>query len=111
MRRLIGCIVFLLLAGALLAGCATPTPDGEPFTSPLSGGEALTSPLPPADQTVARSVLPTPEPRPTSVPPTSQPTAVPTAAPTAMPTTQPAAGPRLVLLHTNDNWGETEPCG
>ena len=33
---------------------------------------------------------------------------------TATPTTTPAPAPspmQLVVLHTNDNWGETEPCG
>jgi len=34
----------------------------------------------------------------------------PTASPIAMPS--PGVGPvSLVILHTNDNWGETEPCG
>jgi 2',3'-cyclic-nucleotide 2'-phosphodiesterase (5'-nucleotidase family) len=36
----------------------------------------------------------------------------PTATP--LPTAPPAPQPdpmQLVLLHTNDNWGETEPCG
>ena len=38
--------------------------------------------------------------------------AVPTDTPTDTP--QPTATPaplQLVVLHTNDNWGETEPCG
>lgn len=36
----------------------------------------------------------------------SQPASVPSAMPT------PTVGPvSLVILHTNDNWGETEPCG
>lgn len=32
------------------------------------------------------------------------------AAPSQVPTATPAPL-RLVVLHTNDNWGETEPCG
>lgn len=43
-----------------------------------------------------------------------QPTQVPTTAP--LPTRTPIPIPtresiELVVLHTNDNWGETEPCG
>jgi hypothetical protein len=38
--------------------------------------------------------------------PTSTP--VPTQPPTPLPTRAPL---QLVVLHTNDNWGETEPCG
>lgn len=35
-------------------------------------------------------------------------TSVPTSIPTPVPTRAPS---QLVILHTNDNWGETEPCG
>ena len=45
-----------------------------------------------------------------SVSPVSTPMPVPSSTPSVAPT--PVAGPvRLVVLHTNDNWGETEPCG
>jgi hypothetical protein len=47
-----------------------------------------------------------------------QPVALPTAAPTSQPATTATAAPsvtpaltELLVLHTNDNWGETEPCG
>jgi hypothetical protein len=71
----------LLVVGLLAISCGTVTPTASVQTSPL----AANSPLPSA--TVA------PIPRPTS-----------TATLLPAPVT-------LVILHTNDNWGETEPCG
>jgi hypothetical protein len=71
----------LLALGLLAAACGTVTPTAGVQTSPL----AANSPLPSA---TAAPILP----------PTS------TAAPLPAPAT-------LVVLHTNDNWGETEPCG
>lgn len=51
-------------------------------------------------------VLSTPAPSQTPAIPTRTPTSVPTA------TQTPAPFPvELVILHTNDNWGATEPCG
>ena len=42
----------------------------------------------------------------------SSPLPTTTASPTDTPTPVPTPEPRqLVVLHTNDNWGETEPCG
>jgi len=39
-------------------------------------------------------------------------TATLTPLPTPVPTPTPTPAPlQLVVLHTNDNWGETEPCG
>jgi hypothetical protein len=35
-------------------------------------------------------------------------TSLPTRTPSPVPTREPI---QLVVLHTNDNWGETEPCG
>jgi hypothetical protein len=71
-----------LLALCLLAvGCATDTPEA---TSPVSPTQPV---LPVATSTAV---------------PTS--TSVPTPTPTAEPV-------QVVILHTNDNWGETEPCG
>ena len=47
---------------------------------------------------------------PQQVSPVATSTAVPTA--TYVPTPTATAGPvQMVILHTNDNWGETEPCG
>jgi len=44
------------------------------------------------------------------VSPVATSTPQPTAGATAIPS--PRVGPiSLVILHTNDNWGETEPCG
>jgi hypothetical protein len=79
----------LLALSLLAAACGTVTPEAGMQTSPL----AAASPLPG-----------------TAAAPTASPTAVPTA--TAIPTATPLPAPAwLVVLHTNDNWGETEPCG
>jgi hypothetical protein len=51
-------------------------------------------------------MLSTPAPSHTPASPTRTPTHVPTA------TQEPVPLPvELVILHTNDNWGATEPCG
>ena len=81
-----------LILSLIVAGCASGTPGKE---------------LPPS--TVAQSVLQSP-----LAPPTGAPTVTPEPAPTPEPTpTQaPTVAPiQLTVLHTNDNWGETEPCG
>jgi hypothetical protein len=82
----------LLILTLILAGCENATPGGE---------------QPPS--TVAQSVLQSP---------LASPTAVPTFTPKPAPTPEPSpilapasAAVQLTLLHTNDNWGETEPCG
>ena len=82
-------LVGLLVLGLLLAGCGEPVVTGEPES--MLQTEAQLSPL------VADSPLPTPTPLPSDTP-----------TPTPRPTPSPG---QLVLLHTNDNWGETEPCG
>lgn len=92
--RLIGLIVFLVLG---ITGCAARTPGAETLTSPLA-------------QTVAQSVLPSPVIAPTTLPAAATPSATPTAKPSPTPTVVLADIP-LVILHTNDTWGETEPCG
>jgi len=87
-KRFIGCLAVLLLLIGLPAACATPEPGETALVSPQS-------------QTVARSVLSTPTVAPTA-----------TTAPTPQPSPTPLPAPvRLVVLHTNDNWGGTEPCG
>jgi hypothetical protein len=78
-------IVFALVLGLVVTGCGGVTPEADWQTSPL----AQASPTPAATLT---------------------PTSVPTPDPTATPAATPASG-RVVVLHTNDNWGETEPCG
>lgn len=82
-----------LILLALLAGCGTATPGAETYTSPPDA----VSPL--ATATAAPTSTPVPTPSPTS---TSTPLPTPTPALQAI---------QLVVLHTNDNWGETEPCG
>jgi hypothetical protein len=72
----------LVVLSLLAAACATATPQPDVQNSPL----VVASPLPSATL------------------------AAPTA--TAMPTATPLPpAVQLVVLHTNDNWGETEPCG
>lgn len=80
----------LLALGILVLSCSTVTPDAG-----LSA--LLPSELPPPTLT--------PPPIPTS-PPTLTP--LPTLTLTPVLARDPI---RLVVLHTNDNWGETEPCG
>jgi hypothetical protein len=82
----------LLLLSLLLAGCESATP-----------GQGLPT------STLAESVLQSP-----LVPPTAAPTSTlkPTSAPEPTPTLALTAAPvQLTVLHTNDDWGETEPCG
>jgi len=78
--------VWLIALGLLLAGCGyfqQGTPTAIPPGATPPGGAS----------TLQATVAPSEPPSPTA-----------TAAPTAGPAT-------LVILHTNDNWGETEPCG
>ena len=76
-------IFLVVLLVVLVSGCSAPTPEDNSPPSVL----AMVSPL-------------------------STPTLAPT--PTVAPTATPAPPPspiQLVVFHTNDNWGETEPCG
>jgi hypothetical protein len=84
--------VFLLLLSLAVADCGAATATDDWQRSPL--GQASLPAV--ATDGVALSA-------------TAMPTKVmPTATPTTRPTPEPI---RLVVLHTNDNWGETEPCG
>lgn len=77
----------LMVLGLLVAGCGpTPVPSGTVET-----GDSQTSPLSPASTLFVetKALTPTPVPVLTELPEPLQ----------------------LVVLHTNDNWGETEPCG
>jgi hypothetical protein len=93
------CLLALCLG---VVGCegqaASPEPDLQ--ESPLTAF----SPLPTATPNSTATPMPTePLPMPTA-------TQVPTVEPTA-PLATPLGSMELVVLHTNDNWGETEPCG
>jgi len=89
-------IVMLLIGGLLLAACGgeTPQPEARPTAEaqPTAGPGLQTSPLTTPGGDAGLSVLPTPT--------AQQP-----------PSTAGRSTLELVLLHTNDNWGETEPCG
>jgi len=122
----------LLSFSLILPGCGAPTREQAGLASPepLASGPSpaapqaqtvvesvLRTPAPQA-QTVVQSVLPTPAPQaqtvarsvlPTPIlPPPATSTALATV---AVPALSPAPGMPLVLLHSNDIWGETEPCG
>jgi hypothetical protein len=86
--RLSWAVLLLLVPGLLAAGCAGNTPEAGLQLLPLAteqAGSIDLSPLP-----TATTCLPT------DTPPHA------TAGMSPM---------QLVVLHTNDNWGETEPCG
>ncbi len=90
---------WLVLVVLLAAGCGTATPGADIHTSPLVATSLSVAVSPLATATLAPTSTPLPTPTP-----------LPTSTPTPMPT--PALSPiQLVVLHTNDNWGETEPCG
>jgi hypothetical protein len=77
-------LILAAVSVLLLVGCgAALAPDGEESVSPLATqGGLQETPLLPTTVATAR-------PRPTVTP----------------------ALLSLLVLHTNDNWGETEPCG
>ena len=86
MRVKVHGLCLIMAIGLLLAGCAS-LQEGGPT--------ALPSPV------ASLAAMPT-------VPATVAPSATPSPTATASPTASPAA---WVILHTNDNWGETEMCG
>jgi hypothetical protein len=90
-----------LLALLLVTGCGPETKQSLPMTG-------VTSALAPGAEA---GVTPAPLPVASAVPET---TADPAAdvATSPLPTAGAGRSPLpLVVLHTNDNWGETEPCG
>lgn len=87
-KRLMLRMAGLMVIGLVIMGCGSAlTPTGEE----LADGHQV-SPLSPVSQ-LPPPLVDTEIPPPTSVP-------TPTIAPL-----------QLIVLHTNDNWGETEPCG
>jgi hypothetical protein len=127
-HRLTLFVLSLLVVGLLLSGCGSASPAAEQTATPLpqvteqepAAPTSVPPTLPPAASpasTTETSPLPTPTALP-AVAPTSGPDSSPLPTPTAEASTNPAsasqAGPSLMsltVLHTNDNWGETEPCG
>jgi predicted small lipoprotein YifL len=108
-------IIVLLVLSLVIAGCGTATPEPTPpamvpsQVSPLPASGV--QPTPSAEAPSQVSPLPTP-----AVQPTPSAEAPSQVSPLPTPTSElaPALGTapfQLVLLHTNDNWGETEPCG
>jgi hypothetical protein len=86
-------IVWALVFVLAVVGCGSPTSEVDVQHSPLG----------------QHSPLPTATPPPTAA---SVPTTLLTTAPTPAFTPAPAPSPgQLIVLHSNDNWGETEPCG
>jgi hypothetical protein len=83
------CPVLLLGLALLLAACGGASPEPGTQSSPLTFVSLLPTAVPvaPTAPAVDGYAAATPMPPPTS--PSNQ----------------------LVVLHTNDNWGETEPCG
>lgn len=96
----------LLVLSLLLAGCGPATT--EPGGQTSAGSDVQVSPL------VHASVLPTPTPVSAEAASPLQPTDIPPPTATAekpAPAQAQSSTDQLVILHTNDNWGETEPCG
>jgi hypothetical protein len=85
--RSIPWVAIFMVLGLVIAGCgSSPSTPGA-----LETGDSLVSPLSP----ISPLALETKAPTPTTVP-------APSVDPDPL---------QLVVLHTNDNWGETEPCG
>ncbi len=106
-----------LLALLLLAGCGPAATPAEPLTTtpatdasrslPSTAVSSATTAVPAAAPTfVELPVSPLPTPGSAADPAGEElsisPLATATAAPEGLP---------VVVLHSNDNWGETEPCG
>jgi hypothetical protein len=87
----LGFWILLLLGLVLLSvSCGSASPGAEPqplILTPETSSQAFDSPLSTATPILAMT---------------------PVSALVSEPTPTPF---RLVVLHTNDNWGETEPCG
>ncbi len=99
---LLGCVMALLLVAGCGAGASQIVSTATlPADAVTQAPPFATSPAPESGPTreLASSPLPTPEP-----------TAGEATSP--LPTAGAAREPlQLVVLHSNDNWGETEPCG
>jgi len=97
-----------LLIGSLLSGCGKGKAEAEPTPTPSAAvaarsSEAQNTPLGPELPTA------TPSPQPTTEPATPSQAAA-TEEPTA-PATRARQPVQVTILHTNDVYGEIEPCG
>ena len=90
-RRRGSFLVLLFLLGLLLASCQAAVPDSGDQGFPLVQAPLLPSP------TLTATISPTVALTETATEPLAE-------VPSPLPD-------QLVVLHTNDNWGETEPCG
>jgi hypothetical protein len=109
----LGRVVCLLALSLVMAGCGTVAPG--PTLSAVVPSQVSPVPRPTSELTPSAvapsqvSPLPTPALQPSpSAAASSQVSPLPT------PTPELASAPapnRLLVLHTNDNWGATEPCG
>jgi hypothetical protein len=100
----------LLALSLILGGCGSAGPGEEPAVT-LRGLTA--SPMPSQPPAPTPTPLAPESPIPTSTPLPPQP---PTPSPTTLSSESPIPTPaqesgQLIVLHTNDNWGETLPCG
>ena len=109
-------VVYALALSLLLVGCGWPTQQAGWQTSPLEpdcpvspSPVPITLPAPSATPLLAPTDLPAPS---ETLLPALTPWPVPSATPVpALFRALPPTPGQWIVLHTNDNWGETEPCG
>ena len=102
--------LFLVALGLFLAGCGSAGPGEELQVTPL-GVTVSPEPSQPPSPTPTQLPPQSPIPTPTPLPPQSPiPTPTTLSSESPIPTPAQQSG-QLIVLHTNDNWGETLPCG
>jgi outer membrane biosynthesis protein TonB len=105
-RRLV--VLSMLLFALVLSGCGASTPEPQPQAAPTS----VAPTAPPAPTETLPAVTPEPTDQVSPLPTPALGGTGPSPLPTPTPQSDASPSPiQLVVLHTNDNWGETEPCG